>query len=159
MKKLILLLFLNVLFTSNSVLAETFGYLIVEAKCGYLFSFGFSDNPTITFEDDNMIIKSKLDSHIFEISDVKEYYFSDMKVTGVEFMQADELNINYEGNDLVVIGRAHPSSKVKLFSVDGKEYKGNVSFSDNRFRINLNSMPKGVYIISIDNDSFKIYKK
>lgn len=159
MAKRLLFLFI-ILLTAYNVQSTTKNYLVVETTNGDMYSFGFSDEPIITFEKQSMKIKSKGDSHSFEISDVKEYTFSETeKTTGIENVQANELRINNDANGQVIIEGIQPNSKVRLFSIDGKEHMSNISTSDDRVHINLDSLPKGIYIVSVNSKSFKIYKK
>lgn len=158
MVKRILLLFI-VLLTAYNVQSATKNYLVVEKTSGDKYSFDLSDEPIITFNNQIMQITSKSDSHSFEISDVKEYSFSDTNVTGINEVQPNELRIINDANGKIVIEGIQPNSKVRLFSIDGKEQMANISTSDDRVYINLDSLSKGIYIVSVNNKSFKIYKK
>lgn len=159
MTKRLLLFFITIL-AAYHVQSATLQYLVVKTNDGDLFSFVFSDAPVITFDKQTMKIESKSKTHSFEISNVKEYSFSENDVTsGLEDVRANELRLINDENGNIIIDGVQPNSIVRLYSINGKEQSGKISSTGERVYINLDSLPKGIYIVSVNNKSFKVYKK
>ena len=153
------ILLVTTVFTFYSAWATADKMLIVETSNDGVFSFILSENPTITFNNRTMLISSVSKSESFEIEDVKQYYFTDVPASIDLPQKSNELRIcRYDNGKIIILG-LQTMPLVKIHSLDGKERRGNVSLSDDHAVIDLSPLSKGVYIISINNKDFKIYKR
>jgi hypothetical protein len=130
-----------------SVQAATSKLLIIETTSGGKISFTLSANPEITFVGQTMQVVSATGAQNFEIVNVAQYYFETLS-SGIKELQQGELRISQWGNEQLIIDGVLPSSAVRLYSIDGKEIDSNVTISDGKATVFLQSLPKGVYIIS-----------
>lgn len=139
--------------------ADTDKSLIVESKDGSTISFLLKDSPVLTFSNRSLWVTTNTKMVSFEIDNVEQYYF---ELTGTNISTiSNPANLRFwytENGNVVVEGFKQPA-QAKLFSVSGIEYTDRVTMSGDRAEVALSSLQKGVYIISVNNQQIKVYKK
>ncbi len=121
------------------------------------------NRPVITFTTDSLV----LDADDFQMAvpksytDIEKIVFEDNAITGIEQPTADNhgLQITYLDGENVVISGVNDKMPWRVYGLDGKQYQVNANLAGNMLTISLSSLVNGVYIIRIDNYSFKIRKK
>lgn len=158
MRKKTIILFIVLLAAFSAQAADI--QLVVETTDGEKVYFALSDPPELTFSGKNMRIATTLKSQDFEIANVMQYYFT-AESSGIKELKANDFRISQSGNGQVAIEGLLPSSAVRLFSLDGKLQPAQVTYSDSgKATINLSSLPKGTYIISVNKQqNIKINKR
>ena len=153
-----ILLFITLLAAFSAQAADKL--LVVETTDGGKIYFALSESPELTFSGQTMLITTTTRSQDFEIADVAQYYFSG-ETTGTKALKANELRISQSGDGQVTIEGLHPSSVVRLYSLDGKEQPASVTYADGgKATVSLSSLPKGTYIISANKQqTIKINKR
>ena len=156
MKKL-LLFFL--MFTAHLACTAEDRLLVVEMTNGDKVSFALSAHPEITFSGQTMHMKTDSQSQDFEIANVSNYYFESV-TTGIVEPQAKDLHISNLGNGQIVVSGINSPSEIKLYATGGLQVQANLSYSEGKAVIFVSSLPKGVYILSINKQqNIKFYKK
>lgn len=143
---LLLLLFMSCL----SVQAEE--VLVVHLKNGGQSSFAFSEKPVITFDNENMVIKSNVTTFSVSIADVSYYDFP-ASSTGI---QENQHALPLISNGHVVFSKLPADSNVNIYTVDGKQLRRYAASRSGNVDIDLTTLPKGVYVISSPITKIKI---
>lgn len=132
--------------------------LIVERQNGTKTTFILAEQPELTFADKALHISVSGKSTDFEIGDVKQFYFGDA-ATDIAAPQADGLRVVCQSDDKIVIEGVGAHAVVQLFALNGTRLTGHASVADGRAEVTLTSLPKGIYLIKINQQTFKIYRK
>lgn len=133
--------------------------LVVETAGGERVTFELAASPRITFSNQTMLITSSAASHSFEMADVARYYFETTPV-GVSTLQKESLHIRYAGGDEIVLPGRKSTDDIRLYAADGRQMPAAVSNGAEGAVVTLAQLPKGIYIISVNNSqTVKIYKR
>lgn len=154
------LVFLSILLLPLMSMAEVDNILIVETNDGVTISFALAEKPEISFEGKVMSVLTEKDSQYFEISKISKWYFEQV-TSGIQTIKKEQPSIKVVDNDNIIVDSSSSLSKIRLYSIDGKEQSLKVSYSDDKKPvINLSGLPKGIYVISINKQqSIKLYRK
>lgn len=133
--------------------------LVIETATNGKLSIRLSDSPEITFSGKTMLISSAAGSYSLEISDIVQSAF-ESEATAIAQVPTDELRFSYSANGQITIEGVDSPSDVRLHAVDGRKLPVQVSANGDRLTVSLSTLPKGVYIISVNNrQNLKIYKR
>ena len=150
MKKYILLLMLAM--GVNSAMAKS---LLLTLKNGskVYYLLGGEKNPVMTFEDGKICVNADG----YEITDIKNFIISKEDDPNAIQEVRKEKNHEQKGNILSIT--TDSADKVQVFSLNGKEMSVEKGGDNEHVTVNLEGLPKGVYIIRVADTSFKISKK
>ena len=157
MKKIILLL--SLIF-SLPMYADH--YLVIELNNSNKHNYSLEDKPVISFNNDRLIIETDKIEFDYLIDDIAKYYFSKASETDIENIKYDVNNIHftYTNPDFLLIEGVTGNENVQVYEINGKTCPVDVLKSDNCIKVQLNTLPNGLYIINVDNKhSFKIIRK
>lgn len=149
------------LFISIIIRAESGRLLIVETTGGVKISFALSENPELTFNEQSMIVTTNEGSQQFDIFNIVQWYFEN-ESTGIGTIRKyDKPIIDGPNNEVIIVKGLSSTSEIQIYSIDGRKQSLRDSYYDgDKFVINTSSLPKGVYIVSINNQqSIKFHKK
>ena len=129
--------------------------IVIKQKSGQETIIQLYTNPVITFDNGNMVVKSDRTTVTLPLSDVDNYIMTERKTVGIYqptlFPQLSEGSISFNG--------LAPGAIVRIHSIEGK-FVTQYSVDDHsRCVISLQSLPKGIYIISIGGNSIKVVNK
>lgn len=133
-------------------------HLVIEINDSKQHSYSLSDKPIITFDNDRLFIKTDKIEIDYPISNIVKYYFIELDETGVEDIKNDVDNINfiYTNPDFLCVEGINGDADINIYDISGRVCAVNSTKSDNCMKIELNTLKKGVYIIKVNNHSFKI---
>ena len=152
-------LFLLCLMIFAQTASATGKLLVIETTDGSKAVFSLSANPELTFSGQTMLLNVGAQSHSFEIANVAQYYFEN-DASAIDEMESVKMRLRYTGSDKVVIEGISQNANVKLYSTSGTLINGSVATTNGQAVISLSSLPKGIYIISVNkNQSIKIHKR
>jgi hypothetical protein len=80
-------------------------------------------------------------------------------LTAVRGVAADALRFTVIDDRTVRITGAEETAKVTVFDARGQQVGADVLRSENILLVRLARQPQGLYIIKVNNNTFKIYKK
>ena len=142
-----------------TIWADTGKSLIVESVSGKKVSFLLVNSPELTFNDRTLYVQDNTQTKSIKIDNVFQYYFisEGTDISSVESKADIRLYYDTDGN-VVVEGFGKPA-QIRLYSVNGLDYTDCVSVINDKAVVSLSSLQKGVYIISINNQQIKVYKK
>ena len=149
MKKLILVLL--TLLSTISLFADNKS-LIITFNDGTTQVFGLAELPDILMENDKMIINAGNTTIEYDLYKVKTFTFG--IPSGIDNTTIQDVLMN--GNKLYIPGT---NNKIRIFSIDGKPVKLPNIQTVNANVLDLDPLPKSVYIINVNGKSVKIIKK
>ncbi|MBR3530459.1 MAG: T9SS type A sorting domain-containing protein [Bacteroidaceae bacterium] len=115
-------------------------------------SYATASLKKITFENGNVVVTtSNGASTSYAISSISQMYFSSTSA-GIGSISTDS-NITWDGTTLSLNGL---QGKVQVYQPSGALV---ASESADAERINLSRLSKGVYVVNVNGQSFKIVKK
>ena len=156
------LLSLLLLTVSGLRAAEDEVLLRVSLMDGSEVLFSLEEKPEVTFDDESVFIQSTASSATYQIDHVVEMNFveKDPVVTKKEEMPDVSAKILFRIlGDLVKVVGNNLSSEVSVFTADGRSVEVPVDYSNNEINVRLGSLPRGIYIIKTNQQSFKFIKK
>lgn len=128
--------------------------IIVKQKGGNETIFDLTTNPVITFEGENMVIVNSFTSITIPIDDIEDYVISKTATEISELV----LQPQYTRGHVIFTGIAN-DAVVNIFTIDGKAVAIQEADSSGIVDVNLDSLPKGMYIIRVSNKSIKVFNK
>lgn len=156
------LLSLLLLTVSGLRAAEDEVLLRVSLMDGSEVLFSLEEKPEVTFDDESVFIQSTASSATYQIDHVVEMNFveKDPVVTKKEEIPDVSAKILFRIlGDLVKVVGNNLSSEVSVFTADGRSVEVPVDYSNNEINVRLGSLPRGIYIIKTNQQSFKFIKK
>lgn len=156
------LLSLLLLTVSGLRAAEDEVLLRVSLMDGSEVLFSLEEKPEVTFDDESVFIQSTASSATYQIDHVVEMNFveKDPVVTKKEEMPDVSAKILFRIlGDLVKVVGNNLSSEVSVFTADGRSVEVPVDYSNNEINVRLGLLPRGIYIIKTNQQSFKFIKK
>lgn len=170
---IIMFALLSVFAVSNA--ANTGDVLVVEPndntqKTAYFY---LSDTPSIVFGAHEIVVCYQADSKeeftSFVYSAVKRIYVTSQEssseesggTTSVdeELKKENVFSFQYVDGQTVRIAGIEQDTFIGLYSIDGKKVPMDADRTTDVIVINLGSLPRGIYVIRCNSQSFKIYKK
>ena len=157
MKRLILLLFYFCL--CSMIWAKDY-LLVIDFTDGTNMSFALAKQPVLTFADKSLCVSMDGQKSEFELSDVLNFHFkedpSDIRSPRVD----NDFTISWQGDDFLVISHVSPSTKIRLYGIDGTFCQGRVNVDGENIVVSLSDLPIGIYLIKINNcRTIKINRK
>lgn len=128
-------------------------------------AFALTDNPVISFEDNNLVVKSLDDSLIVSLADARyfldERTSTDRVTTGINSLTLPGISKEQPqwafGNGMV--SGLHAGDIVRVFHVNGTLVKTIKADAQGQATLELSQLPNGVYIIRTRNSSIKIMNR
>ena len=135
-------------------------YLVIEMNDSKQHSYSLSDKPVITFDNNRLFIKTDKIELDYQIEDILKYYFTKLDETGVEEIKnyTDKIHFIYTNPDFLSIEGVVGDADIKMYDISGRVCDVISTKSDNCAKIELSTLHKGVYIIKVNNHSFKIIR-
>ncbi len=165
LKLLILILSLQAL--PLAVFAD-YHLLFYEQESGtQCFECWLSDKPILSFNHaDNTLtvtVSTQGLSQTLEFSKMGIKLKEENKPTGIEGVMVgpntNTLELQFVDAQTVVVKGKVDNISANLYSLDGKDVSADIEHSSSQLTFHLNSLPQGVYIIRIGQQSFKVFKK
>ncbi len=147
------------LFIIDTICADTRKSLIVECTNGTTVNFLLANLPELTFSNRSLVVKDNIQSFSFIIDNVLQYYFTSEETDIANVGSQPDIRFYYDTDGNVVVEGLDLPAQIRFFSVKGWDYSDCVSVTNNKAVVSLSSLQKGVYVISINNQQIKVYKK
>ncbi len=146
-------LFIMALLTASSLgtMAEDYKYLTA-AYNSIEQSFELATVQKITFENDNVVITTSQGITNLPLSTMEKMFFSDI-ATAIESMGTESENLKMSN------GLLHASGKGLLYIYNSMGQLTQIAQVDGEMNISLSTLPKGIYIVSLNDETIKISKQ
>jgi hypothetical protein len=142
------------LLVATTVSAQRLDYLTLRLLNGNEHSVNIASGATITFTDTSIDITTETSepSLSFALANLSTLFFS-ATPTGITNVAKAEVNASFNNGALQVVAPA--GSKVGVYSLDGRTIAVLKKSTDGNERFSL-PLNKGIYVIRVDQQSFKI---
>ena len=140
--------------------AEEKNALVVRLKDGTEVQFIASEKLTVTNNGNDVVFKSTTATATYPRSNVAKFYFKPAVLNSVEKIQ-NEQRINFlMQRDYILITSTEKLTKPMIYNINGMMLATSVNqISTNSATISISSLPRGIYIVTANKQSFKFIKK
>ena len=157
MKRLLLLLFG---FCISCLLFAKDYLLVIDFTDGTDMSFALAKQPVLTFANQRLVVTMDGQRTEFELINVLSFHFKEGSSDIRSPRMDDNYTIAWQGEDLIVISNSSSNTMVRLYGIDGIYYPNRVCTNGDRLEITFSALPKGIYLININNNrTLKINRK
>ncbi len=142
--------------------------LVLNFEDGKQWSVFFKREPVVTFSGNYLVVTGLMNNASVELISCKRSVISDIRfekkssddITGIGSLSKDELRIVQEGDAIRFYGLTSAEKGIKVYDLRGNAYPVAVSYDDASVQVSLSGIPKGIYMIKINNKkTIKITKK
>ena len=118
------------------------------------------EKPQISFIGTDLVVNcvKTATTVSFALSDVVNFTYKKVEVVGIENVRDPETSLSYEGGTLV-IAQLQAGKTVTIYSVDGRQVQQLKADRTGTYRLNLSSLPYGVYVVKSGSLTYKIMKR
>lgn len=129
-------------------------HLYIEPNAGETLSWNVPSLQKMTFQNGNVVLTMKDGTSTYTpISSIKRMYICTPSANGINDVESNA-QCTWDGERLHV--NAKQGAPVRVYSVNGALLRS-VSLTDTS--IDLQGLSKGLYIVNVDGQTFKILKK
>lgn len=128
--------------------------LVITFNDGTTQSYALADLPDIRMENDKLSVQAGTTKAEYDLYKVRTFTFGNTATSLKETLRRQELR--QEGNQLVIPGKKVDFS---IFTLNGHPVSVKASRLSDALIINLEQLPKGLYIIKANGKSIKITKR
>ena len=123
---------------------------------GTTTTYLLDEQPILTFENECLNIATTTLSTTYDIEAIEEYDFIE---EGRDLAVTKEGNIRFErfGDDIIIHGCT--SKHIALYDLNGRTMAITIDTSKGAIHFSLEKMPKGTYILRMNQQSIKLIKK
>lgn len=126
--------------------------LHVQMTDGTETTFLLSVHPVVTFNNNQMVITSELQSIEIPYDKVMSFKYSTDNLSSIS---TPSMYLESDG-EYVVFPEGTSIDDVSVYSIDGRNLPVQLKGDGHRTVLSLSSLSKGVYIVKVKNKSFKI---
>lgn len=131
-------------------------YMTVELNSGSKYNFLLADKPVLTYKNMELVVNGEAATS-YAIDDVKKYYFTDSDMTESELTGGNLPAFSVTDSKVDIIN-ATPSLKVSLLAANGIVLETVTANEGGNATLTL-PQAKGIYVLVVGNQSFKIVRK
>ena len=128
--------------------------IVIKQKSGNETVFELSTNPVITFLGEDMVITNDFTSISFPIEDIDSYTADNGTTTAIASTKEKPM---FE-NGRILFNGISKGTPISVYSLDGRLISKQLIGTD-KAEIPLRNLPKGTYIISVENSKIKVINK
>lgn len=130
--------------------------LIVWLKSGEKVRYNLEESPKTTFTQTSIVIETNSIKVDYSLNQVIKYTY-EKTTTDVKSSKMDEMIVSQEGNNLI-FNNLKKGSTIQIYSLDGTLLETKNS-NTNSTIISLSNYPNNVYLVKINNTTYKIIKQ
>lgn len=134
--------------------------IFIISKNDKVIEISIQDVEKITFQSKKIVVQNKLSTDIqCLLSEIKNINFSKERNTNINSINQNNIHKFYPNpiSNFLYIESNFFIRNVELYSLSGYRYK-KVDVLDYRCNLDLSNFDKGVYVLRIDDKSYKIIK-
>lgn len=134
--------------------------LVVTTKNGMQTTFVLlQEEPMVKFEGQNLVVTTSQGVVNFALTDVQRFNYVNLPATGIqEVEKTTQTDVSYEDGTLL-LSQLKAGAQVGVYTMEGKLVHQLKPRHSGTFRVNLSSLPNGVYIVKADTLTYKIIKR
>ena len=127
---------------------------VIELIDGSTQKYASTEEPVVSFEDENLVVKFGLMETSFDTENIARIYFEFIE-TDINNAVVDDMIFYYDGSNIIINGKA---CMLSIHDVNGKIYH-NALTNDGYNSIDISGYNLGIYIVKANNQTIKILKK
>lgn len=140
--------------------AEEKTALVVKLKDGTEVQFITSEKLTITNNGNDVVFKSTTAQATYPRSNVAKFYFKPAVESSVEKVKDEQSTSFLMQSEYILITSTEALAMPLIFNINGMMLAAPVSrISGNSAQISISSLPRGIYIVTANKQSFKFIKR
>lgn len=151
------LLLLTCLITAFAIRAAEPIYLIITTKDDKETALVLAEKPIITFSERDIEISSTSSQINFPVDFLKSFAYSEQPAY-VENLLADSEEISFT-DEKIIFGSLPANSSIMIFNLAGETIFSKNLPSGGYFEYRLNDLIPAVYLVKVNNLTYKIVKK
>ena len=164
----LLVLLLSLQMVPLTVSADYELLIFEKGKTEAVFSCWLTDKPVLSFDQTagslTAIVSTQDQPVTIEFLEIDHIGLQEgEKPTGIDVLTKDAgkntLDLKFVDAQTVVVNGLTDNMSAQLYSLDGKAVSAEIERSSCQVTFHLNTLPQGVYVIRIGQQSFKIVKK
>lgn len=132
--------------------------LVITTKDQVQHEFRLSDKAQVTFEGSSLVVTAPNLSSTYPLTDVLRFNYKDVAPSGIETLRDDDAQIDYE-NGTLVLTHLKRNATVGIYDAAGKLVRQLKAGRAGTYRISLEQLPLGVYIVKAGTTTFKIARR
>lgn len=156
--RLIFLILLSISFASLKANDKCALCISVHSKDGSNVLYALEEKPKITFTDVDLIITTKGAEFSYPLKDMARLTYKNKEVTDIKKLYDDKASFTLDGESIIF-----PCLKAKdivsLCAINGTLIFKKFISTDGEYAFSLSDMKSGVYIVSINELTYKIAKR
>lgn len=146
--RFILFIIFHVLF-SMTAFSHNNTWCVLKLKDGVEQSYVVSGRMIVVVEGDSIRFESSPLTVSYSKHAVKSYYFRSDFTSDIPQVTDNGMRVEHLGSGLLVISGIPEGRSVKVYGINGIEYKKVSSNGGNKIHIDISSLPKGTYLIHL----------
>lgn len=156
----LLMLFVAVATQADAPTDESSSALVVTTKNGMQTTFVLlQEEPMVKFEGQNLVVTTSQGVVNFALTDVQRFNYVNLPATGIqEVEKTTQTDVSYEDGTLL-LSQLKAGAQVGVYTMEGKLVHQLKPRHSGTFRVNLSSLPNGVYVVKADTLTYKIIKR
>ena len=133
-------------------------YLVVWTKNGEQAGYALNKRPVLKFTETEMIISGEDIDIIYALDNFARYTYSDQKPTAIKDIRTDEAKARFDGERLI-FPSLKANSTISVYTLNGVQIIKKTVHEDGEYAFPLSALRKGVYLINVNDLTYKIAKK
>lgn len=119
------------------------------------------DKPELSFDKDEVTVESSSVHGLSLVySNVIDMHFEvATKIRSLSGADKGNVTMSYLNDHTIKISGIKPSSKVNVFTTGGAKISPKTSVDNTSVTLDFGNQPNGIYIVKINNQTFKVIKK
>lgn len=137
---------------------EIQSHLVVVAKDSTKVAYSLCGNPKVAFQSEKIVISAKDVLVEYQFSDIDRFFYEDRIVSSTENTTQDSYRFICNGEYLMF----YPSSKncqVSIWDMRGRVLIENLIDAAEVYTVPLSSFERGIYLIKINDLTYKFIKR
>ena len=131
--------------------------LVVWLKNGEKVFFDLEEFPKTTFMGNEVVIETNTFTTTYPIDQVLKYTY-ESKTTEIRGITDNDVLVSQDGN-VLTFGNVKHESPICIYTINGILLEKIDVFNHRRVYISLNNHPSGIYLIKLNDLTYKILKK
>ena len=132
--------------------------LVVKLKNGSETAFFLKDKPQVKFEGTNLKVTSSAGDATFALADVLQFTYDKRDTSGINETVTEPTGVIFK-DDVLVVSQLKVNAVVSVYGLDGILVRQWKAPHAGIFRLSLSELPSGLYLVKVDNITYKIMKR
>lgn len=136
--------------------------LFLDLKDGTTMTFELSERPKVTFPGNTLAVTTADFSYndSISIADVRTMrFYEDATLSDITSLPKAAYSIRFTDGQTVHLKGFAEDAKIQVLSVSGASQQADCTVGSDEITLRLGHLPKGVYIIKVNDKSYKVRTK